>query len=134
MKNTIKADRQRGFAGMPGSGLFATWEVDPVGAILGTGYMRFTTSFGLAGLAKATGDRLDVLAVDAARPGTGQFRRFIDAAKQSFSTVAVWEDWNPILAPALERYGFHPATHAEDDGEILTGWEWHRPNNPLTGK
>ena len=106
-----------------GSGFFATYEPNPIGVMLGTGYNRFETADGMNGLAKITGERLDVLAVVASKAGDGQFRRFIAAAKRAFKIVAVWEDWNPIIGDALKRYGFHPATCTEADGEVSHGWQ-----------
>lgn len=111
------------------SGFFLRFEPDPVGELLGTGYSRFQHASGMEGLAKVTNDRLDILAVNATREGRGQFREFIAAAKKSFKVVAVWEDWNPILAPALERYGFKPAKCVEAWGEINNGWEWIHCHN-----
>lgn len=66
-----------------------------MGELLGTGYSRFLHASGMAGLAKVTVNRLDVLAANASVEGQGQFRAFIAAAKKQFRTVAVWEDWNP---------------------------------------
>lgn len=106
------------------SDFFLRFEPDPIGEILGTGYSRFTHASGMAGLAKVTGDRLDILAVNTTQEGQGQFRQFITAAKNTFRAVAVWADWNPILAPALERYGFKPAQCVEAWGETNNGWEW----------
>ena len=103
-----------------------------MGELLGTGYSRFQHACGMAGLAKVTGDRLDILAVNATQQGQGQFRDFIAAAKKTFKTVAVWEDWNPILAPALERYGFKPAQCVEAWGETNNGWEWVSCQNDQT--
>jgi len=97
---------------------------DPVGVVLGTGYMRFESACGIDGLAKVTGDRLDILAVAARTTGKGQFRKFITLAKQEFKTVCVWEDWNPILGPALARYGFTPEKEIQADGEVVDGWRW----------
>jgi len=108
----------------PCSGFFVRFEPDPVGVALGTGYSRFVHSSGMEGLAKITDDRLDVLAVNATRQGNGQFRALIAAAKKCFRVVAVWEDWNPILGPALERYGFKRAQCVEPWGEVNNGWEW----------
>ncbi len=121
----IKTKRVKpGYQQEPCSGFFVRFVPDPVGVILGTGYSRFQHASGMAGLAKITGDRLDILAVNATNEGKGQFRQFIAAGKKSFRVVAVWEDWNPILAPALERYGFKPAQCVEAWGEINNGWEW----------
>jgi hypothetical protein len=55
------------------------------------------------GLAYVSGDRLDILSVEAGVPGCGQFRRFIASAKEIFSTIAVWEDWNPLIRKNLEE-------------------------------
>jgi hypothetical protein len=77
-----------------------------LGQILGTGYYEFSTTIGISGLAKAEDGRLDLLAVLASKPGTGQFREFITQAKKSFKTIAVWAITNNTLREALIRYGF----------------------------
>jgi hypothetical protein len=103
---------------------FLVVEPDPVSDMLGTGYMRFESGCGVFGLAKAKGDRLDVLAVVASMPGTGQFREFVRRAKLEYRTICVWEDWNPLVGEILNRYGFRRVTEVQDDGELLTGWRW----------
>lgn len=102
---------------------------DPIGQILGTGYWRFQNTSGIGGLAKWTEDRLDILAVHADAPGTGQFRRFIADAKLHWSTICIWEDWNPMLGPALKRYGFSPETEIEPHGGSVSGWRWDKPQS-----
>lgn len=97
---------------------------DPIALVLGTGYMRFSSPSGIDGLAKRDGTRLDILAVIATKPGTGQFRKFISRCKVRFETVCVWHDFNPQIGEALARYGFHPETDIAADGETLTGWRW----------
>jgi hypothetical protein len=99
------------------SGVFTHWEPDEIAEFLGTGFDRFETSSGLHGLAKVTGDTLEVLAVMSPNPGTGQFREFIRATKEIYRTVTVLEDWNPIVTAALQRYGFQ---------RIEGGWKWDR--------
>lgn len=111
------------------SGFFLNYTPDPIGVMLGTGYHRFEHASGIEGLARVIGDQLDVLAVISPNPGKGQFREFIGAAKRAFRTVAVWEVWNPIIGPALQRYGFTPAQCVETDGEINRGWQWSSPKN-----
>lgn len=106
------------------SAIFKTWEPDPYGVILGTGYMRFTTDIGIDGLAKINGDRLDVLAVHAETPGKGQFRKFIEECKNNFREICVWEDFNPIVGVALKRYGFEPTMEVEFGGVIVDGWRY----------
>ena len=99
---------------------------DPFSKLLGTNLFRFRSPTGLNGLAKTVGeDRLDLVAVDASIPGTGQFRTFIKKAKQEYAVICIWEVWNPMLDEILPRYGFKP--HAgvdEDTGESLSGYRW----------
>lgn len=104
---------------------FTSWEPDPVGQILGTGYYRFESPLGICGLARIVGNELDLLAVVAERPGCGQFRRFINAAKVKFESISIWEDWNPVVGSALAKYGFLLATRTEK-GETNTGWRWEK--------
>lgn len=104
-------------------------EPDPIGLILGTGYMRFEAPCGVDGLAKTDaieGGRIDILAVHARTPGKGQFREFIQQCKQHYGTICVWEDWNPAIGPALQRYGFTPETEIQGNGEAVNGWRWDR--------
>jgi hypothetical protein len=96
----------------------------PFGELLGTGYFRFETLIGIAGLAKWSATRLDLLAVSARATGQGQFREFIRQAKTHYRAIYVWEDWNPIVGPALARYGFIQVIETGPDGEILHGWLW----------
>lgn len=106
--------------------LLGTAEPDPIGAILGIGYWRFQSPNGIGGLAKWTDDRLDLLAIHAFVEGRGEFRQFVADAKSHFKTICVWEDWNPIIGQALERYGFMRETEIQGDGEIIKGWRWDR--------
>jgi hypothetical protein len=99
-------------------------EPDPIGLILGTGYNRFSTPFGIDGLAKWTHDRLDVLAVGASHPGSGAFRTFIEQAKKHFRQVFIWHIINPLLNTKLAEYGFVRAKQTEPDGEKIEGWKW----------
>ena len=101
-----------------------TRKVDPAGQILGTDYDRFESLLGIDGLAKETGDRLEILAVLARNAGTGQFRRFIAECKRHYKTVCIWEDWNPLVADALLRYGFRRSSTHTVEGELLIGWKW----------
>ncbi len=99
---------------------------DRIGALLGTNYKRFKSPTGLNGLAKSSGDRLDILAVDATQPGTGQFRRFIKRAKQEYKTICIWEVWNKDLEGILGRYEFNPCDENDPDThEHLTGYRWN---------
>lgn len=97
---------------------------DLAGQILGTGYNRFVSHCGIDGLAKENGDRLNLLAVGSSNPGTGQFRNFIAECKRFYKTICIWECWNPILPPILERYGFKSETEIQGDGEVLDGYRW----------
>ena len=98
-------------------------QADPVSDILGTGYSRFSAACGIDGLAKTDGIVLDILAVESRNPGRGQFRNFIAVAKLAYAEIRVWECWNPLLAQALERYGFQPVREIHN-GEPLTGYRW----------
>lgn len=107
--------------------LLGRLEVCPIGQILGTGYWRFFSPWGIDGLAKWQEDRLDLLAVAANAPGRGHFREFIKQAQKRFRTICIWHDMNPIVAPMLVRYGFAAETEIQGDGEVVPGWRWDRP-------
>ena len=98
---------------------------DPFSALLGTGFERFESPTGLHGLARTSGKRLDLLAVNATKPGSGQFRAFIAQAKREFETICVWEVWNPLLDLVLPRYGFRYYEEADArTGEPLAGYRY----------
>lgn len=105
---------------------------DPMGELLGTGYQRFQAHCGINGLAKDDAEHLEVLAVDANKPGTGQFRKFIELAKKNYRCVTIWEVWNDDLRNALSRYGFEPCQKTMPWGEQVTGMIWRAtPGCPL---
>jgi len=80
--------------------------VDIISQLLNTGYERFSSPTGINGLAQIIDGGLDILAVDAGHPGTGQFREFIHQCKIEFDQVVIWEVWNEMLPEVLQRYGF----------------------------
>lgn len=94
--------------------------------MLGTGYEQFHSPTGMNGLAKVDGDRLDILALDASAPGTGQLRAFIDQCKREFETICIWEIWNPLLEEILRRYGFRAFKRAvdKDTDEEMDGYRY----------
>lgn len=106
--------------------IFTSSRPDYASLVLNTGWNRFTSKQGIDGLMRINGLDLELLAVFAAKPGTGQFRRFITACKGKFDTVAVWEIWNDDLPTILTRYGFIPVEKTEDDGEVIRGFCWKR--------
>ena len=102
--------------------------VDPCAKFFGydSPFMRFVSPLGVNGLVQVRSPRLDILAVIASQPGTGQFRAFIAQAKTEFDTICIWECWNPLLPEILPRYGFQPATDFIDHQQ-LTGFRWDKP-------
>ena len=94
---------------------------DPMGEVLGTGYKRFESPFGVNGLAKESSERVDILALVSDEEGKGHFRAFIARCLAIHHTVCVWEVWNPILGAALRRYGFRPAWETDRFGDVLSG-------------
>lgn len=99
---------------------------DGVSLILGTGISQFVSPYGVAGLAKITGKRVDILAVQAAVPGTGQFRRFIHECKKEFDFIGIWAIFNPVLISILCGYGFRPYEDVFISGEIVEGMVWEK--------
>lgn len=107
--------------------IFKTWSDDPVGKILGTGYRQFISNFGVDGLAKESGDRLDILAVYSHQIGKGNFRRFIAACQSEYRIIGVWAIGNPIIEQALGRYGFTPEIEiASTSTEKMEGMRWDK--------
>ncbi len=98
----------------------------PVSAILGTSFHEFNSPYGIEGLAWDQVERVDILAVLARKPGTGQFRSFIKACQEHWTEINVLEDWNPMVGEALARYGFKRFERSEWDGEKVKGWQWKK--------
>lgn len=102
---------------------------DPIGQFLGTTeYSRFKTTKGLVGLAKATEERLDILAIISPAERSGLVREFFNDAKQQFKTIVVWEVWNHHLESALKRYGFSQDIIPNGSRPGLTNLRWDRGN------
>lgn len=108
--------------------MLGVMEPDPVGLLLGTGYQRFASPFGIDGLCIVTATCLDLLAVEARTPRHGHFRHFIQQCKNRFQEIVIWHVDNPILKSALIRYGFEPTLQIGPDGERIPGFRWERPS------
>lgn len=103
--------------------------LDEVSRILGTGYWRFTAPCGMDGLARVlTNGELQLLALYARQPNSGQLRAFLKLAKQSFTRIAVQEIWSPFLPEVLLRYGFTPFCDESED-ETVSGMRWIAPSS-----
>lgn len=103
---------------------FTKYELGYTAKLLGSDFRDFETAGGMTGLARVTKGNLDILAVIATKPGNGQFRKFIQDAKETFNTVAVWQVWSTIAIEALKRYGFAPIL-VNEHGEEQTVWTWY---------
>jgi len=90
----------------------------------------FESETGIHGQSWVIGQHLHLLSVLATEPGTGQFRRFMEACKAEYSTISVWHIMNPDLRVMLRRYGFKVARQTEPDGEVLLGMRWKRDHQP----
>lgn len=109
--------------------VFNSWEPDPFGNSFGIGGSHFRSSFGIDGIAWVDEDRLLLLAISAAQPGTGQLRAFMQRAKEVFAHIVVVQIENPLLKRILAHYGF------KAQRVKINGWEhekhrafvWHRP-------
>lgn len=108
-------------------GEFITFHASAMDALMDTGFTSFVSLAGCHGLAKEDPETrtLDVLAVNATRPGTGQFRRFVAQAQASYDRVRFWHELytTPHSSQALKRYGFTPWMVVVGN-ESVNGWEW----------
>lgn len=107
--------------------IFTSWEIDPVSIILDTGYYQFESRFGVAGLAKENGARLDLLALISKTSGRGMLRAFINACQAHYETICVWHVDNPLLAVILRHYGFGIDVEIDQQGIALPGLRWDKP-------
>lgn len=93
-------------------------------------YEEFDTDT-MQGLAKVANGEIEILAVLSKREKCGNFRSFIADLKQNYTSISIWEIWNPNLRVILKRYGFRDAHRREKDGERITGMKW---STPLSGE
>ena len=89
------------------------------------GFWPFTAPTGVYGLAAIIGVRLEVLFVAANRPGNGQLRAFVGAARRQFEAITFWEP-TPSLAATLGRWGYRPTAQVIQGGYVLAGLGWNR--------
>lgn len=98
------------------------------------GYRHFKTYLGVEGLARVIGSDLEILAVNATKPGTGQFRKFVVEAKTRFSSITLWTIMNDELMPILARYGFGPCVgpdvNLDGTTSIAEGMRWRKADAP----
>lgn len=99
---------------------------DQVAVALDTGFSRFSGSFGIDGLASESGTQVDFLAVVSNQPGCGNFRRFIEACKENYTAINIWEVWNEDLEAALLRYGFRKEKRPDKFGDVCDVMEWRK--------
>lgn len=107
--------------------VLGTTSPDPVGVMLGTRMDRFVSPTGIEGLARATGDRLDVLAVVNPTSESGRFRAFIAAAKIEYKTICVLAIGNRAIYSALLRYGFTEDVEIDQFGDTQELLRWDKP-------
>lgn len=113
--------------------LFDRWEPDPFDSHFQTCFCLFTSPLGLNGLARATDDALDLLAVFGDSPGQGDFTKFLKLAQGRFSTIRVLSIWNPILQGFLESLGFvRFMDFDENSHDMIHGHKWTNPTAPAT--
>lgn len=105
-------------------GLFNFLEPDPTGEALNTGMMRFEGRHDIHGLVRPSIGKLEFLVLHSLYEGQGNLRKFLNDAKARATEIYVWHVWNPVLAKALQRYGFIEASQTEPDGEVVKGYAW----------
>lgn len=80
------------------------------------------------GLGWVRGDRLDLLALVAVRPGCGDVGRFLADCQAAYRVIGAWEIGSDRLRGMLERRGFQPAREVLD-GELSEGMLWQAPDS-----
>ena len=98
-----------------------------MGLILETRFERFVSPTGIEGLARAIGDRLDVLAVVNPTLQNGRFRQFMAQAKSEYKSICVLAIENPAIYSALIRYGFTPDVEIDQFGDTQELLRWDKP-------
>lgn len=109
---------------LPKSDDFLTWQRQPLGDILGTGFHSFSSIGQINGLGNVAADgAFEILAVYSLVPGCGHFRGFLHECRVRFPAVRILNVWNPWLGAVLLRYGFREYERVEPDGEIVQVFE-----------
>lgn len=112
--------------------IFTRITPDVIGSILHTRMDRFESVSGIEGLLRDNGHgRLELLAVRAKNPRTGQFRTFIKQCQQHYRSISIWYISNPFLPSVLKRYGFDDEATMDETGDPLIGMRWDcHPKTP----
>ena len=99
---------------------------DPLCKMLGAGYMRFASPFGIRGVARESANRVDFVVVVLDQEDKNHFRAFIRHCQAAYHTICVWEVWNDAIIAGLRRYGFQQALKTEQFDKVFRGWRWDR--------
>lgn len=91
---------------------------------LDTGFDQFDWDGGIHGLAKVENAQLHLLSIHADKPGTGQFRHFMNECKAAYKSVRVWSVWSAHLRIILRRYGFTEGVDVDKFGAFHEVWDW----------
>lgn len=92
-----------------------------------TDFMEFRSPFGVDGLARVRGNRLEILAVISVEEGKGHFRDFVSACQQRYVGIRFWALMNPELEKALTRYGFYGGNDVDEFGDVVDVMDWTAP-------
>lgn len=119
--------RFQDFNGHPASPTLGPLFKDPLSEMFDTTFHNFRSVHGICGLARKSIDQtsVDILALHAMVPGTGQFHRFIAALKEEFNVIQIRDVINPWLPRVLARYGFVEKTIPEHF-QLTKLWQWQR--------
>jgi hypothetical protein len=93
--------------------------------VWGDGKFRQFDTGEVEGLARVDGTQVDVLAMDAHRPGHGAGGRFLSALMAEYETVRVLVVGNSLLVGMLLRRNFTPFTEGEG-WQRTDGYVWRR--------
>lgn len=106
----------------PVIGELRPWVLATIYPELDAGFDQFRTPT-MGGLAKVIGARLDLLSLDAHRPGHGDCGRFLAECQNAYEEIRVLFIMNPQLDAMLKRRGF-ASFAAWQDGEPIDGLRW----------
>jgi len=94
-----------------------------------TKFLRFDNGQ-LHGLAFADDTVIEILAVRAHKPSTGQFRQFIQDLKAHYTFIRFWAVMNERLAGKLEEYGFRVGVDIDENGDPIDCMDWRKVEVP----
>lgn len=74
--------------------------------VFSNGFEQFESEMGVNGLVRESFGKLEILAIETSKKGSGQLRQFINKAQTQYSSIYFLEILNPDMEIILDKFGF----------------------------